>query len=433
MSLTIVILAAGQGKRMNSALPKVLQPLAGRPLLAHVLAAARALEPDAIRVVHGHGADAVRAAFPDSDLDWVLQAEQLGTGHAVRQAMPVPEDQTVLVLCADVPLIRPETLRALTAAASDGVGLLTVDLDDATGYGRVLRDDAGRVQRIVEHRDATEIEREVHEINTGIMALPAARLMGWLERLRNDNAQGEYYLTDVIAMAVEDGVPVAAVKAADETEVAGVNDRRQLAALERVVQRMQADALMAAGVTLIDPARIDVRGTLACGRDVVIDVNCVFEGRVELGDNVRIAPNSVLEDCVIGAGSTIGPFARVRPGTVIGKGARVGNFVELKNSALGDGAKVPHLSYVGDTTVGERANVGAGTITCNYDGARKHRTVIGKDAFIGSNSALVAPVAIGDGATVGAGSVVTKDAPAGKLTLARGKQTTIDNWQRPKK
>ncbi len=434
MSLTAVILAAGQGKRMNSALPKVLQPLAGRPLLAHVLAAARALEPSSIRVVHGHGAEAVRAAFPDSDLDWVLQAEQLGTGHAVMQAMSgIPDDHTVLVLCADVPLIHPETLRALVAAASEGVGLLTVELQDATGYGRVLRDKSGHVQRIVEHRDATDVERAVREINTGIMALPAARLAGWLDRLGNKNSQGEYYLTDVIAMAVADGVPVSAVKAADEAEVAGVNDRRQLAALERAHQRATADALMAAGTTIVDPARFDVRGELICGRDVVIDVNCVFEGRVELGDGVRIAPNSVLEDCVVGAGTSVGPFARIRPGTVVGKGARVGNFVEIKNSELADGAKVPHLSYVGDTSVGERANVGAGTITCNYDGAHKHRTVIGKDAFIGSNSALVAPVTIGEGATIGAGSVVTKDAPDGKLTLARGKQVTLDNWKRPKK
>jgi bifunctional UDP-N-acetylglucosamine pyrophosphorylase / glucosamine-1-phosphate N-acetyltransferase len=434
MSLTAVILAAGQGKRMNSALPKVLQPLAGRPLLAHVLAAARALEPTAIRVVHGHGAEAVRTAFTDADLDWVLQSEQLGTGHAVLQAMPgIPDDHTVLVLCGDVPLIHPETLRALVAAASEGVGLLTVELADASGYGRVLRDKSGHVQRIVEHRDATDAERAVNEINTGIMALPAARLAGWLARLGNENSQGEYYLTDVIAMAVADGVPVSAVKAADEAEVAGVNDRRQLASLERAYQLAAAEALMAAGTTIVDPARFDVRGELVCGRDVVIDVNCVFEGRVELGDGVHVAPNSVLEDCVVGAGTRIGPFARVRPGTVIGRGARVGNFVEIKNSELGDGAKVPHLSYVGDTTVGDRANVGAGTITCNYDGAHKHRTVIGKDAFIGSNSALVAPVTIGDGATIGAGSVVTKDAPDGKLTLARGKQVTLDNWKRPKK
>lgn len=434
MSLTAVILAAGQGKRMNSALPKVLQPLAGRPLLAHVLAAARALEPAAIRVVHGHGAEAVRAAFPDSDLEWVLQAEQLGTGHAVKQAMPgVSADHTVLVLCGDVPLVHPETLRALVAAAAEGIGLLTVELPDATGYGRVIRDATGHVQRIVEHRDATDAERAVREINTGIMALPAARLTGWLDRLNDENSQGEYYLTDVIAMAVADGVPVSAVKAASETEVAGVNDRRQLAALERAYQLAAAEALMATGTTIVDPARFDVRGELICGRDVLIDVNCVFEGRVELGDGVRIAPNSVLEDCVVGAGTSVGPFARVRPGTVIGRGARVGNFVEIKNSELGDGAKVPHLSYVGDTSVGERANVGAGTITCNYDGAHKHRTVIGKDAFIGSNTSLVAPVTIGEGATIGAGSVVTKDAPDGKLTIARAKQVILDNWKRPKK
>ena len=434
MSLTVVILAAGQGKRMHSALPKVLQPLAGRPLLAHVMEAARALDPAAIRVVHGHGADAVRAAFPDPDLDWVLQAERLGTGHAVQTALPgVPDDHVVLVLCGDVPLVQPSTLRALVSAAAEGVGLLTVDLDDPTGYGRIVRDERGRVQRIVEHRDADEATRRIPEINTGILALPAARLAGWLQRVTNDNAQGEFYLTDVIALAVADGVPVAAVKAPEPDEVAGVNDRRQLAHLERAYQRRTADALMAAGTTIVDPARIDVRGELICGRDVVIDVNCVFEGRVELGDGVRIAPNSVLENCTVGAGTTVGPFARIRPGTVVGQGARVGNFVELKNAELADGAKVPHLSYVGDASVGEKANVGAGTITCNYDGANKHRTVIGARAFIGSNTALVAPVNIGEDATIGAGSVVTKDAPAGKLTVARGKQTTIDNWQRPTK
>ncbi|MCA1798394.1 MAG: bifunctional UDP-N-acetylglucosamine diphosphorylase/glucosamine-1-phosphate N-acetyltransferase GlmU [Xanthomonadaceae bacterium] len=434
MSLTVIILAAGQGKRMHSALPKVLQPLAGQPLLGHVLATARALKPSEVRVVHGHGAERVRAAFPDGQITWVSQDEQLGTGHAVMQAMPgIPDGHTVLVLCGDVPLVRAESLRALVAAASDAIALLTVDLVDPSGYGRIVRNTAGGVVRIVEHRDATEEERQITETNTGIMAMPAARLAGWLKRLGNDNSQGEYYLTDVIALAVADGVAVNAVKAENEAEVAGVNDRRQLARVERVLQRALADALLERGVTIVDPARFDLRGTLKCGRDVTIDVNCVFEGEVELGDNVTIGPNCVIQNAVIGDGCTVGPFARIRPGTVLDAGAKVGNFVEVKNAHLAAGAKVPHLSYVGDTEVGAGANVGAGTITCNYDGANKHRTVIGAGAFIGSNSALVAPVRIGDNATIGAGSVVTKDAPAGELTLARGKQTTIKGWKRPTK
>lgn len=434
MSLTVIVLAAGQGKRMHSALPKVLQPLAGRPLLAHVLAAARALDPDEIRVVHGHGADAVRAAFPDPALRWVLQREQLGTGHAVMQAMPgIPPAHTALILCGDVPLIRAETLRTLVAAAADGLALLTVDLDDPSGYGRIVRDAAGRVSRIVEHRDANDAQRAIREINTGIMAMPAGRLDGWLKRLDNANSQNEYYLTDVIALAVADGAPVNAVKVADEPEVAGVNDRRQLARLERVLQRALADALLERGVTIVDPTRFDLRGTLTCGRDVTIDVNCVFEGEVALGDNVTIGPNCVIRDSVIGDGCAVGPFARIRPGTVLDAGAKVGNFVEVKNTRLAAGAKVPHLSYVGDAEVGTGANVGAGTITCNYDGANKHRTVIGAGAFIGSNTALVAPVTVGAGATIGAGSVITKDAPAGELTVARGKQVTIDGWKRPTK
>lgn len=451
MPITVIILAAGQGKRMHSALPKVLQPLAGQPLLGHVLATARALEPADVRVVHGHGAELVRAVFLDEPITWVLQDEQLGTGHAVMQAMPgIPDDHTVLVLCGDVPLVRAESLRELAQAAADGVALLTVDLADPIGYGRIVRDAGGGVERIVEHRDATAEERQLTETNTGIMAMPAARLAGWLARLGNDNSQREYYLTDVIAMAVADGVPVNAVKAGNEAEVAGVNDRRQLARLERLLQRAQADALLDRGVTVSDPARFDLRGTLRCGHDVTIDVNCVFEGEVTLGDNVHIGPGCVIRkstiganthveahsviDCAeIGTGCHVGPFARLRPGTTLGDGARVGNFVEVKNATVATDAKVNHLSYIGDATVGAGANVGAGTITCNYDGANKHHTEIGAGAFIGSNSALVAPVRIGDGATIGAGSVVTKDAPPGELTIARGKQVTISGWKRPTK
>lgn len=451
MNLTVIILAAGQGKRMNSALPKVLQPLAGQPLLAHVITAARALKPESIRVVYGHGGEQVKAAFPDSDLQWVLQDQQLGTGHAVKQAMPgVPDEHMVLVLCGDVPLVRPATLSALIDATSKGAALLTVDLKDPTGYGRVLRDGAGRVKRIVEQKDATEAERQVTEINTGIMVLPAERLRIWLDDLRDDNSQGEFYLTDVIGMAAKDGTGVAAVKAASDAEVSGINDKRQLAVMERLLQRAQADALLEGGVTLLDPARFDLRGRLTCGKDVSLDVNIVLEGEVNLGDGVVVGPNCFLRNVDIGAGThiaantvidgakigracRIGPFARIRPESVIGDQAHVGNFVELKKAELHEGAKVNHLSYVGDAIVGARANVGAGTITCNYDGANKHLTTIGSDAFIGSNSSLVAPVVIGDGATIGAGSVVTKDAAAGELTLTRAKQATITGWKRPQK
>jgi len=451
MTLTVIILAAGQGKRMNSALPKVLQPLAGQPMLGHVITAARALNPKSIRVVYGHGGEQVRAAFPDTDLQWVLQAQQLGTGHAVKQAMPgVPDEHRVLVLCGDVPLVRPATLTMLLEAAGNGAALLTVDLKDPTGYGRVLRDGAGRVKRIVEQKDATEAERHVTEINTGIMVLPAERLRIWLDDLRDDNAQGEFYLTDVIGMAAEDGTGVAAVKAASDAEVSGINDKRQLAVMERLLQRAQADALLEGGVTLLDPARFDLRGRLTCGKDVSLDVNVVIEGEVNLGDGVVVGPNCFIRNADIGAGThiaantviegarigracRIGPFARIRPESIIGDQAHVGNFVELKKAELHEGAKVNHLSYVGDAIVGARANVGAGTITCNYDGANKHLTTIGSDAFIGSNSSLVAPVVIGDGATIGAGSVVTKDAPAGELTLTRAKQATITGWKRPQK
>jgi len=458
MTLSIVILAAGQGKRMNSALPKVLQPLAGRPLLGHVLAAARALEPAAVHVVYGHGGEQVRAAL-DAELkaaaprsSWVLQAEQKGTGHAVQQALPaLRDDETALILYGDVPLVQPETLRALVALAGPkSLGLLTVELPDPTGYGRIVRDARGKVLRIVEQKDANARERRIREGNTGIMAVPVKRLRGWLGKLRNANAQGEYYLTDIIAMAVKDKVKVAPLAAPTVPEVLGINDKAQLAEVEAELRRLRARALLAAGVTLADPARIDIRGEVVTGRDVSIDVNVVLEGRVVLGDGVSVGPGSVLRDCDIaagvrinahcvleqckvGAGAIIGPFARLRPGAALGPEVHIGNFVEVKNSTMGEGAKANHLAYVGDATVGARANIGAGTIVANYDGADKHHTVIGADAHTGSNSVLVAPVSIGDGATVGAGSTITKDVPAGTLAVARGKQAHIEGWKRPTK
>jgi bifunctional UDP-N-acetylglucosamine pyrophosphorylase / glucosamine-1-phosphate N-acetyltransferase len=452
MALHVVILAAGQGTRMKSDHPKVLQPLAGRPLLAHVLERAAGLGPHASHVVYGHGGEAVPAAFPDAEVSWVLQAEQLGTGHAVAQAMPdVPEDATVLVLYGDVPLIEPGTLLPLVhAAESDKLALLSVRLPDPDGYGRLVRDDHGRVLRIVEQHDATAAERTIDEVNTGILAAPAGRLRAWLGRLSNANTQREYYLTDVVAMAVQEDVAVEAMAAPTLTEVLGVNDRAQLAGLETDYRAQRAAALMAGGVTLADPQRLDVRGRLECGRDVFIDVNAVFEGVVELADGVSIGPNAVIRNSRIGQGCVLrantvidgadvgprcelGPFARIRPGTVLADGAKVGNFVEMKNSRIGAGSKVNHLSYVGDTEIGTQVNVGAGTITCNYDGANKHRTLIGDGAFIGSNTSLVAPVEIGAGATIGAGSTITKDAPAGELTVARTGQVTVHGWKRPVK
>jgi bifunctional UDP-N-acetylglucosamine pyrophosphorylase/glucosamine-1-phosphate N-acetyltransferase len=450
--VSVVVLAAGQGKRMHSALPKVLQPLAGRPLLDHVLRAARSLQPAAIHVVYGHGGEQVRAAFADQpDLTWALQAEQLGTGHAVQQAMPaIPDDHRVLVLCGDVPLIRPQTLERLVAGGDGQLTLLTARVDDATGYGRVLRNASGRVTRIVEHKDATADERRVTEINTGLMACDARALRRYLGALKNDNAQGEYYLTDVIGMAAADGVVVDGVVADSASEVLGINDRAQLAAAERALQRRQAAELMARGVTLADPERIDVRGEVTVGRDVFIDVGVVLEGKVVLGDRVRIEAYAVIRNCTLGADTVvhphcvlesaaagddceIGPFSRLRPGTVLSGHVKVGNFVEMKNSHIAPHSKVNHLTYVGDATVGTGVNVGAGTITCNYDGANKHRTVIGDNAFIGSGTMIVAPVEIGAGATIGAGSTITKDAPAGELTVARARQASIPGWQRPKK
>jgi bifunctional UDP-N-acetylglucosamine pyrophosphorylase / glucosamine-1-phosphate N-acetyltransferase len=448
--LSVVILAAGQGKRMKSALPKVLQPLAGHPLLSHVLDTATALAPELVHVVYGHGGEAVRSAVRAPNLRWVLQAEQLGTGHAVQQAMPgVPDEHMVLVLYGDVPLTRPETLRELLALAGPKtMALLTVMLDDPSGYGRVLRNARGQVQGIVEHKDANARQLKVREGNSGILAVPAKLLKKWLARLKNSNSQREYYLTDIIAMAVRDKIRVAPLIAASAVEVLGVNDKLQLAELEAEYRRIRARALMMGGVTVIDPARLDVRGAVTCGRDVQLDVNVVLEGPVQLGDGVRIGancvlsqvnvgagthikPNCVIERAEIGARCEIGPFSRIRPETALAEGVHVGNFVEIKKSDLGAGSKANHLSYIGDASIGSGVNVGAGTITCNYDGVNKWRTEIGDGVFIGSGSMLVAPLKIGDGATIGAGSTITRTAPPGQLTLERSRQQTISGWQRP--
>lgn len=453
MSLNIVVMAAGKGTRMKSARPKVLHALAGRPLLQHVLDACAPLAAARTVLVTGHGAADIEARFGAGALHCVRQEPQLGTGHAVQQAVPALDDAapTTLILNGDVPLIRAETARALAAACGgERLALLTIELADATGYGRVLRDAAGGVAGIVEHKDASAAQRTIREVYTGMMAAPTAALKRWVGALTNDNAQREYYLTDIVAMAVAEGVPVAATQAADETEVLGVNSPAQLADLERRLQRAQADALMEAGVRLADPARFDLRGTLHCGQDVEIDLNCVFEGRVVLGDGVRIGANCVLHDCEVaagavvhpfchlegakvGAGALVGPFARLRPGTELGPEVHIGNFVEVKNSTLAAGAKANHLAYLGDATVGERVNYGAGSITANYDGANKHRTVIGADVHVGSNCVLVAPITVGEGATIGGGSTVSKSVPAGRLTVVRAPQTTIADWQRPRK
>ncbi len=452
MPLSVVILAAGQGKRMNSDRPKVLQPLAGRPLLGHVLDAAAGLDAAATYVVYGHGGEEVPERFAERDVHWVLQAEQHGTGHAVAQAMPqIPDDHQVLVLYGDVPLVQAGTLaRLIEAAGPSSIGVLSVILSDPTGYGRIVRDGAGNVVRIVEHKDANTKERAITEGNSGLMCLPADRLRQWLEALGNDNAQGEYYLTDVIVMAARAGLKVNAVVAPTATEVLGVNDRIQLAELEGAYRQQRATELMRSGATLADPARFDARGPVTIGRDVYLDVNVVLEGKVKLGDRVRIGPNCYLRDveigadtvllpncvvdqAVIGPGCSIGPFARLRPASQLSAGVHIGNFVEVKNSLIGDGSKANHLSYIGDTTVGTKVNIGAGTVTCNYDGANKWRTEIGDDVFVGSGSMLVAPLKIGTGATIGAGSTVTRDAPAGKLTLERSRQLTLPAWRRPEK
>jgi len=451
MTLAVVILAAGKGTRMKSSMPKVLHPLAHKPLVQHVIDTARSLDPSQIVVVYGHGGDQVREVVTDADLSWAEQAEQLGTGHAVQQAMPhIKEADRVLVLYGDVPLTSAETLRELLEQAGDGMGLLTINLDDPSGYGRIVRDDKGAVERIVEQKDANPDELAIQEVNTGIMVFPGEKLSGWLNGLSNNNAQGEYYLTDLLAMAVNDGVSIAVTQPEHQFEADGVNNKLQLAELERAYQRLQADRLMTDGVLLRDPNRFDLRGSLTHGTDCEIDINVIIEGKVSLGNNVKIGANVVLrnvsigdntvvvencifDDATVGADCTIGPFSRLRPGADLTGGAHIGNFVEIKKSVVGLGSKVNHLTYIGDSQIGAGVNIGAGTITCNYDGANKHTTVIGDNAFIGSNSALVAPVTIGKGATIGAGSVIRKDTPDDKLTLSGGKQVTISNWERPKK
>ena len=449
--MNIVILAAGQGKRMHSNLPKVLHPLAGKALVSHVIDTARSLSPRKLCLVYGHGGDGVRATLDAPDLSWALQEPQLGTGHAVQQALPfVAAAGVTLVLYGDVPLIQAETLKRLVQAAEGGLAILTVELADPQGYGRIVRNAEGQVVRIVEQKDATAEERRIREINTGIMAMPTARLGEWLGRLSCNNAQNEYYLTDIVGMAVEAGLPVRTANPQHEWEVLGVNSKVQLAELERIAQRGIAESLMEQGVRLADPARIDVRGKLECGRDVFIDVNCVFEGQVVLAEAVEVGPNCVLKNCRIGAGTRlaafthiedavvgadgmIGPFARLRPGTELAEDVHVGNFVEIKKSRIAAHSKANHLAYIGDAIIGSRVNVGAGTITCNYDGANKHQTVIEDDAFIGSDTQLVAPVTVGRGATLGAGTTLTKDAPPGSLTISRARQTSIADWKRPAK
>jgi len=450
--LSVVILAAGQGKRMNSGLPKVLQPLAGQPLLEHVIRTAVELEPAHIYVVYGHGGAQVQAALPHEPVEWILQADQLGTGHAVMQAMCViPDDHTVLVLYGDVPLIRAATLKNLVAVADEGaLAILSVDLDDAAGYGRIVRGADGRVGAIVEHRDASPAELAIRELNSGLMAAPAGRLREWLLGLGNNNSQREYYLTDVVAGAVAIGERVEAVRCLHGSEVTGVNDKIQLAQVEALYRRGRAEELMLAGATVADPARIDIRGDVEVGPDVFIDVNAVLTGTVRLSQGVKIGPNCVISDSQIGAGTQIhansiieravigencrvGPFARVRPGTTLDHDVHIGNFVEVKNSEVGAHAKANHLSYIGDARVGSGVNIGAGTITCNYDGQNKWPTEIGDGAFIGSGSMLVAPVRIGAGATIGAGSTIGRNAPDGELTLARAHQTTVAGWSRPRK
>jgi bifunctional UDP-N-acetylglucosamine pyrophosphorylase/glucosamine-1-phosphate N-acetyltransferase len=452
MKLAVVILAAGQGKRMKSDLPKVLQPLAGIPLLGHVVSRARTLNPSSVHVVYGHGGEAVRAALAKENLQWALQAEQLGTGHAVMQAMPnVADDELVLVLYGDVPLIRAETLRLLIdAAGAKAMSLLTVLLDNPAGYGRIVRNARGAIQKIVEQKDASKAQLRIREGNSGIMAVPAKLLRRWLGKLRNANAQGEFYLTDVIAMAVKDKVKVTPLIAPTVAEVLGVNDKAQLAELEGMHRAMCARELMIAGATLADPARIDVRGDVSVGRDVFLDANVLLEGKVTLGDRVRIGPNVVLRDVSIGAdsvihpnsvleqselgtGCVIGPYARVRPASKLGNNVHIGNFVELKKTEIADGSKANHLTYLGDAVIGKGVNVGAGTITCNYDGVNKSTTTIEDGAFIGSGNMLVAPVRIGKDATTGAGSTISKDAPEGRLTLSRARQMTLEGWKRPEK
>ncbi len=453
MDIHVITLAAGQGSRMKSALPKVLHPIAGRPMLERVLdASSVVLNQVRPHVVIGHGAEQKRERMAHLDVNWIEQKDQLGTGHAVMQAAPSCEGaDVILVLYGDVPLIQASTLQALiTKSAGTQLALLTIELDNPAGYGRIIRDQHGAIQAIVEEKDATPEQKAITETNTGIMAIPGAYLQQWLGQLTNNNAQGEYYLTDIVTMAVNAGVPVVAAHPESEMEVQGVNDRKQQAQLERLLQQRNADQLMSDGVTLMDPARVDVRGNLVCGHDVVIDINCIFEGDVRLGDGVSIGPNCVIKNAVIEAGTAIkansiiedsrvaeqcdiGPYARLRPGTQLEKKAKIGNFVETKKAHIGVGSKVNHLSYIGDATVGEDVNIGAGTITCNYDGVNKFKTTIGDGAFIGSNSALVAPVNVGKGAVVGAGSTLTQNVPDEHLGVARGRQRNIAGWKKPVK
>jgi bifunctional UDP-N-acetylglucosamine pyrophosphorylase / glucosamine-1-phosphate N-acetyltransferase len=449
--MNIVILAAGMGKRMQSALPKVLHPLAGKPLLSHVIDTARALSPTKLCIIYGHGGEAVPQSLTSSDINFAKQEPQLGTGHAVMQAIPyLQDDVPTLILYGDVPLTTRHSLQELLdRAGHEKLAVLTVELENPTGYGRIVRQH-GNIVGIVEQKDASEAERAIREVNTGIMVAPTVQLKKWLATLSNDNAQREYYLTDIVARAVADGVAVVSAQPGAVWETLGVNSKVQLAELERIHQRTIADALLEQGVTLADPARIDVRGTLSCGRDVEIDVNCIFEGEVTLEDGVKVGAHCVIrnariakganikpfchiEEAIVGAASVIGPYARLRPGTELAEDVHIGNFVEVKNSQIAAHSKANHLAYVGDATVGSRVNIGAGTITCNYDGANKFRTVIEDDAFIGSDTQLVAPVRVGKGATLGAGTTLTKDAPEGKLTVSRARQITIDSWKRPVK
>lgn len=451
MSTTVIILAAGKGTRMRSSLPKVLQPLAGRPLLGHVIETAKKLNADNIITIYGHGGDRVQSAFAQHAIKWVEQAEQLGTGHAVQMTLPVlPQDGVSLILSGDVPCINPVTLqKLLDATTATGIGLVTLTLPDASGYGRIVREN-GEIQAIVEHKDASEEQRQIKEINTGIYAVSNAKLHQWLPNLSNDNAQGEYYLTDIVAMALADGMQVASVEPEQAFEVEGVNDRVQLAALERQFQACQAKQLMQQGVHLVDPSRFDLRGNLTVGQDVHIDINVIIEGDCELGDNVEIGagciikntkiaagtkvqPYSIFDSAIVGEDTQIGPFARLRPGAKLAAEVHIGNFVEVKNTTIGQGSKANHFTYLGDAEVGSGANIGAGTITCNYDGANKFKTIIGDQAFIGSNSSLVAPVKIGNGATVGAGSTITRNVEDNCLAVERSKQFAKENYPRPQK
>ena len=452
MKLSIVILAAGLGKRMSSDLPKVLHKLANKPLIRHVVDAAQTLQPDSIHIIYGHKGEQVREALNNVDIDWVEQAQQLGTGHAVAQALPhIADDAMVLVLCGDVPLINPKLLQMLCASPEPhSLGVVTVELENPYGYGRIVRNELGQVERIIEEKEADASIQSIKEVNAGIFLIPAANLRRWLGALNNDNAQGEYYLTDVVDLAVKENQPIYTATTDNIYEVMGINDRIQLAKVERYYQTQQVEKLMLTGVTVLDPARFDIRGTVQAGRDVSIDINVILEGEIILGNNVKIGSNTVIrnaqiadnveilsncviEDVVIGAGCKIGPFARLRPEAKLAEDVHIGNFVEIKKSTIAQGSKINHLSYIGDSEIGSKVNIGAGTITCNYDGANKHKTIIGDRAFIGSDTQLVAPVTVSEGATIGAGSTITRDTPPETLTLSRVPQKNINGWQRPTK